>query len=81
MQKKKKNTGSFKSENTGEEEGARLNAKLRGECSIANIDRVGGYVNQSGNEWMNRSLEKSVGLRWSRCGRGLLFRNIKTGMV
>ena len=29
-----------------------------------------------GNERMNRALEKSVGLRWKRCGRSLLFSDI-----
>ena len=59
---KKKNTADvLKPENTGEVEGARPNTKVRGECSIANIDRVGGYVNHSGNERMNRSLEKKCG--------------------
>ena len=28
---------------------------------------------------MNRSVEKSASLRWKRCRRGLLFRNIKNG--
>ena len=44
----KKNTRGIKLDNTGEGEEVRPNAKLR-ECSIiANIDRVGGYVNYFG---------------------------------
>ena len=46
MIKKKTNTGGVKPENT--EEGEIPNTKLRGGCSVANIDRVGGNVNHSG---------------------------------